>query len=120
LSETIQKEIRSALTIQVQLERNTDEKGRPLPRTEFKIEDIYLPDHWSEFLPKFAGALRGMQETIDKADNKRLKQITAISNVLFGVEDSLKALAAVSDHIKTLPISVERKQIEENSDEISD
>lgn len=86
------------------LEKVRDDKtGQPLARPEIIKEKVYLPSVFVQLLPFYEGAQRGLQEQVSKEFSK-LDQINngmnAMAQVLIGAEQSLKCLAALSDHVK--------------------
>jgi hypothetical protein len=101
--EFIREAIKEALTLEVDYEKVRDERtGQPLAKPERIKREIYIPAWIIEYLPYTEGALRGLQETVDKADNRRLNQYDTIVNVLLTAENTLKTLAACSDKLKSL------------------
>ena len=108
LENTIERKIQEALTVEVQYERFDKEKGMK----ELKVEKEYLPVWWVEYLPGFLGATRGLQEDINKNNNKISKmdtKVSSIGNIFIQLEDSLRCIAALSDHVKQLEIDTPKK-----------
>ncbi|MEW6670237.1 MAG: hypothetical protein AB1427_00955 [Thermodesulfobacteriota bacterium] len=93
----------------------TIEDGKSEPgRTIEKTVKVNVIDQIVKYLPFVEGALRGMQEDLDKTKNHvagNNDRLQAIGNVLVGMEGSAKRLAEFSDMVK---------QIEAGNAEFSD
>jgi hypothetical protein len=96
----VEAKIKEALTVKVRFERRRNtESGQPLAVPEIEVRDVYLPAHWVEFLPFHEAALRGVQETTDKAKNNTIKSIAAVeamAGIMFGVENSIKQIGKLA------------------------
>lgn len=68
IKETIQQELKEALTCEVEYEQVDKEKGWK----KVKTEKVFLPEWWIKYLPDFMGAMRGLQVDIGKARNKMI------------------------------------------------
>lgn len=96
LAQMMDEKIRKALTVKVRFERRRDIKtGQPLAVPEVEVTDVYLPDHWVEFLPYYEGAIRGVQETTDHVKNSVGPQMELISNMAKVLIDAKKALDVI-------------------------
>ncbi len=70
LVEQIKAAVEEALTVEMQVEKATDDKtGQPLPHKEYRVEQVFLPAYFCQHLKFHEGAYRGMQETVDKVTN---------------------------------------------------
>lgn len=100
LKEAIESEIKSALTVKCKFERKRDPKtGQPLAVPEIEVRDVYLPAHWIELQPFLEAALRGVQETADKAKNNAAKSAdatAAIAGILLGMEAPIKSIGQLT------------------------
>lgn len=100
IRQILREEITAALTVKVRYEQVRDpETGQPLATPKIEVRDIYLPAHWVEMLPYLEGAIRGMQETTDKAVNRTIESheaIRAMAELMIGAEENIKALAQAS------------------------
>ena len=113
IQETIRDEIVKALTIRVVFEQAQDpETLQPLAVPKKEVRDIYLPEHWAEFLPRQVGAFRGLQEQVILEESAKRTQIEAITNILLQFEDSLTRVAKFSDQLKQIEVK-NLKQLEE-------
>jgi len=106
LREVIREEIRAALTVQVRFERRRDLKsGQPLSVPEVEVKDVYLPAHWVEFLPFHEAALRGVQETTDRAKNNSARNAEAVermADIMISHENTIKALPIAVGRLRAL------------------
>lgn len=97
-----------SLTVEWTMEKTRDEKtGQPLAKPELKKENIFIPSAILQMLPYHEGALRGMQEDVNKNNNKINdldEKIKFIGNILIQTENSLKCLASISDNIKKVDL----------------
>lgn len=115
IKDSIKEAVIEALTVEMTIEKVRDEKtGQPLAVKQVKTEKTFLPSFLAQILPYYEGALRGMQKDVEKNNNKIIgvdEKIQAVGDILIQTENSLKALAALSDHIKQLGFN-EPKQID--------
>ena len=106
IKETIQKSIAEALTVRVKMEKRRDLKtGQPLAIPEMVEEDVFLPVFWVQYLPYFEGAIRGVQETADKAKNNSAKCAEAVENmasIMISYENVMKALPVAVGRLVSL------------------
>ena len=97
IREIIREELKEAFT----MEKKRDEKtGQPLAVPEIKKIKVWLPEEWARHIPYFEGALRGMQETSDKAKNNSIKAfhgVAAIAQILRAIEKPIKKIASRGD-----------------------
>ena len=122
IREVIREEIREALTVKVRMERKRDAKsGQPLAVPEVEVKDVYLPAHWVEFLPYHEAALRGVQETTDRAKNNSAKSAEAVgrmADIMISYENTIKALPLAVGRLRAItegiPITPMVELIEEN------
>jgi len=116
IKETFKELITEALTVKVQMIQKRDrETGVPLKTEKHFEADVFLPAHWVEFLPFYEQAIVAMETVTEQARNrsgsglKELKalqeKVDAIGQLYIGLENPLKAVAALSDAIqnKQLP-----------------
>ena len=93
----IREELKEAFTIEMVMEKKRDEKtGQPLAVPDIKKIKVWLPEEWARHIPYFEGALRGMQETSDKAKNNSIKAfqgVCAIAQILRTIEEPIKQIA---------------------------
>lgn len=72
----IKEIIEELLTVEVKYEKRRDEKtGQKLAIPEIITKKEFLPIWWMKYLPYYEGAIRGMQETLDKYAGQ-LKNLT--------------------------------------------
>lgn len=106
IEEIIERKVYDALTVKMRMEKVRDEKtGQPLAVKETKEEDVFLPAMLVQLISFNEGALRGMQEDMNKNNNKIEDfdtKLNAIAQIVIDTEDSLKKLAMVTDRIKEL------------------
>ena len=105
LEKTIREVVTEVLTVEVQMERFNKEKGMK----EFKIEKLFMPNAWVEYLPDHIGAIRGMQKDVNKSNNRALETKEIMRNmagVILNLTESLRTIAEYSDNIKSLPKNV--------------
>jgi hypothetical protein len=95
IRQAIREEVKRALTVKVRFEKRRDLKtGQPLAVPEIEVKDVFLPEHWVEFLPFYEGAIRGSQEQVcnlQTTQAKNTEAIAAIANILTGAETSILA-----------------------------
>ncbi len=99
LGQIVKEKIREALTVKVRFERRRDVSGQPLAVPEIEVRDVYLPNHWIEFLPYYEAAIRGNQETVDHVKNAVIGQkeaVEAVARLLLQSESALKAIASIA------------------------
>lgn len=99
----IREELKDALCRKITIERGPRQQGDP--EKVVKEEEWNVLDFLAVYLPKIEGALRGMQEDVDKTSNKVMVQgerLAAIGNVLLGMETAAKRIATVSDQVRQL------------------
>ncbi len=93
-----------AMSGEITMEKRRDEKtGLPLATPEIKTEKIFIPGFLVNHLNYHEGALRGMQETIDRESKNTAAfatQIESIGNILLGHEQNLIEFAKFVDHAK--------------------
>ncbi len=98
----IQEELKSALTIEIQYEKFNKDKGmNELIKKEFHLS-VWLADQF----PYLVGALRGMQEDVNKSNNRMCDTAGAVkllTDIMIQTESSLKCISALSDKIKEVP-----------------
>jgi hypothetical protein len=103
LAEMMETKVRQALTVKVRFEKRRNiESGQPLAVPEIEVKDVYLPDHWVEFLPFYEAAIRGVQETSDHTKNnsvKSLKAVEAVAGIMLGFEGNLKSIGSFAGEI---------------------
>jgi len=95
----IQEELKAAFTVEIQYEKFDKDKGIK----ELKTEKHFLPEWLVDFQPHLIGALRGMQEDSNKANNKMIgtaANVKALTKIMLQAENSMKCIAAISDQIK--------------------
>ena len=98
----IQEELKAALTIEVQYEKFDKDKGVK----ELKTEKHFLPAWLVDLQPYLIGALRGMQEDVNKCNNKSIgiiDNVKVLSQIMIDNENALKCISAMSDKIKEVP-----------------
>lgn len=103
--------IKEALSVEVQMERFDRINGV----WEHKQEKVYLPELWVEYLPKYTGAIRGIQEDVDHMKNdigSNTNKLQAVAGIFLQLENSLKSIAALSDGLKLLQPGKDTKLIE--------
>jgi len=95
----IQEELKAAFTVEIQYEKYDKEKGMK----ELKTEKWFLPEWLVDLQPHLIGALRGMQEDTNKANN-RMKNtadnVNKMTEIMLLAENSMKCIAALSDKTK--------------------
>ncbi len=103
---TIAEVVVDALTVEWTIEKVRDEKtGQPLAVPEKITEKVFIPSAFLQILPYHEGALRGMQADVSKNNNKindMDNKLSSVGNILIQTEKSLKCIAALSDHVKSL------------------
>lgn len=108
LYKLIKQAVTEALTVEVTMEKVKDDKtGLPLAVKETTTKDVFLPSMLVELFPFYESAIRGMQEDLNKNNNKinNLEdKIKSVGNIMIQTENSLKCIAAMSDHIKQINI----------------
>jgi len=95
----IQEELKAAFTVEIQYEKFDKDKGIK----ELKTEKHFLPEWLVDLQPYLIGALRGMQEDTNKANNKMINtadNVKQLTGIMIQAEDSLKCIAAISDKTK--------------------
>ena len=101
IREIIREELKEAFTIEMTMEKKRDEKtGQPLAIPEINKIKVWLPEEWARHIPYFESALRGMQETSDKAKNNSIKAfhgVAAIAQILRAIEKPIKKIASRGD-----------------------
>ena len=113
LENIIEQKITNALTVEVQYECFNKEKGF----MERKCQNEYLPVWWVKYLPDFMGALRGMQEDTNKANNKMISTtegINGIADILINMEKGVKTFIEMANMFQNSIELIERKKIEGN------
>ncbi len=101
IRQIIQEELKDAFFRKITIERCP--RGPGDPEKVIKEEDWNILDFLLGYIPKIEGALRGMQEDIDRAKNNiagNNKRLEAIGNVLIGMEQAAKTIAMISDEVK--------------------
>jgi hypothetical protein len=110
IEEIVQKTVIELLTSEMTWEKIRDDKtGQPLAVAEKKTETVFLPAVLTQVLSFYEGAMRGYQEDLNKNNNKindMSEKISTIGNILIQTENSLKALASISDKIKLIDSDV--------------
>lgn len=106
----IQDEIKEAFVREFTVEKGKRQPGDPEKR--FETMKMPVTDFLAHYIPLVEGALRGMQETVDRVKNnvnrntaqleQSTRQLEAVGNILIGMEKSAKLLAETSDAIKRL------------------
>ena len=99
----IQEELKAALCRKITIERGPRAQGDP--EKVIREEEWNVLDFLAVYLPKIEGALRGMQEDVDKTKNSvagTSAKVSAIGNSLLGMEKAAKMLAVAADRIKQL------------------
>ena len=69
-----------------------------------------MPEWLVDLQPYLIGALRGMQEDTNKANNRMIgtaSNVKALTGIMMQAENSLKCIAAISDKIKGDTIQIE-------------
>ena len=97
----IQEELKAALTIEIQYEKTDKEKGL----RESITKEFHLPVWLADQFPHLTGALRGMQEDCNKANNKMIntaENVKQLTEIMIQAENSMKCIAAISDQIKEI------------------
>ncbi len=126
ITAAIREAVIGALTVEWTVEKVKDDKtGQPLAVAEKKTEEVFIPSMILQMLPYHEGALRGMQQDLNKNNNKindMDNKLSSVGNILIQTENSLKCIAAMSDHLKTLGFEPEDEiqLIEDIDDEQSD
>lgn len=117
IREAIREEVVEALTIEWTLEKVRDEKtGQPLAVKELKKEKVFIPSVFIQLMPYLEGAMRGVQKDIEKNNDKinsMERKVNVVGDILIQTEQSLRCLAALSDHVKKLGLN-SPKQIDVN------
>lgn len=97
LSGEIRKVIREELTVTMHWEkmRNPD-TGEPLAHPERWQEEVFLPSFFVQHLKFHEGAFRGMQEDVNKSNNRSAQlvgKVNSLGHTLIGMENSVFAMA---------------------------
>jgi hypothetical protein len=95
----IQEELKAAFTVEIQYEKYDKDKGMK----ELKTEKHFLPEWLVDLQPHLIGALRGMQEDTNKANNKMINtadNVNKMTEIMLLAENSMKCIAALSDKTK--------------------
>ena len=104
LKQMIKEAVREALTVDLQWEKVRDEEtGLPLKHPERRNEKVFLPSFMVQLLPYHEGALRGMQEIVDREVKNTVafaEKVEAIGNILLGHEKNLIEFAKFVEHAK--------------------
>ena len=98
----VQEELKAALTIEIQYEKFDKDKGMKEALTKKFHLSVWLADQF----PYLTGALRGMQEDTNKANNKMrntAENVKKLTDIMIQAESSLKCISALSDKIKEVP-----------------
>ena len=85
----------------VTIERGAKKQGDP--KKVVREEKWHVLDFYAAYAPKIEAALRGMQEDVDRTVNQvdlQGQRIEAVGNVLIGMEQSAKTVAALADLVK--------------------
>jgi len=98
----ISEEINNALSIEIQYEKFDKEKGmKELIKKKFHLS-VWL----AEQFPDLVGALRGMQEDVNKSNNK-ITHVTdnlkIINKILIDNQNAFNCIAKISDRVKEIP-----------------
>ena len=104
IRDTIKEVVVEALTVEWTIEKVRDDKtGQPLAVPEKITEEVFIPSVFLQLLPFYEASNRGLQEDINKTNNKindMEEKISAVGNIMLQTENSLKCLAALSDRIR--------------------
>jgi len=101
----IQEDLKAALVRTITIERGPRQQGDP--EKVIKEEQWNVLDFMAAYAPKIEGALRGMQEDVDRTANSVKRQedrISAVGQVLLSMETAAKRLAIFSDYVRTLEL----------------
>lgn len=99
IGRVVDEKIRAALTVPVRMERMRDmATGQPLAVPQIEVRDVYLPDHWVEYLPYAEGALRGVQGTMDTIKNDIAGSLGALPGLMMALAKKMAETRILSDH----------------------
>lgn len=102
----VREEIKTALEVEVTLEKHrNDETGMPLPVPKIMTIKESIVSFWARYLPYYEGAMRGLQETTDKMNNRTIKQESAIelmAQTMISSEDAFKKLQCMGDGLRKM------------------
>ena len=111
VKQMIKEAVEEALTVEIQWEKMRDEKtGLPLKHPERRNEKVFLPALITQILPYHEGALRGMQETVDKEVKNSLafaEKVEAITGIMISHEENLMKFAKFINYVENHGMMIE-------------
>jgi len=102
----VREELKEALFRRIAIERGPRQQGDP--EKVVKEEEWNVLDFLAVYLPRVEGALRGVQEDVDKTKNRVLEnsaKIQVVGETLLGLEDSAKKIAMLGQVAKARVIT---------------
>ncbi len=94
IREIIREELKTALFTTITVERGPEKNGDP--EKVVKEEEWNVLHFLAAYLPQIQGALRGMQEDTNKANNRSIEgsgKFQALGELLIGLEESVTIMA---------------------------
>ena len=128
LRKMIREEIEKALTVKFTWEKRQNDDGTPLAHPEIKTVDSNLCELLHHYIPRIEGAIRGMQQDIDKTKENLVtfseshiemrKAMESVGRIMIATESSIKELADFSKKTRLFltASSMARKMIGETSE----
>jgi hypothetical protein len=118
IRQIIQEELSNFLVRTIEVEKaDRPEVGKtPKEGKIFEKVRVNVLEWFCSYLPYIEGALRGMQQDIEKTNNKITRQIIPVletlDSKLIGHEDNLKQIAELAEKLKPiLEISYDPKRL---------
>jgi hypothetical protein len=102
LRKIIREEVEKALTVKVTWEKKQNDDGTPLAHPEIKTTESNLCELLHHYIPRIEGAIRGMQEDIDKTKENLVtfseshiemrKAMESVGRIMIAAESSIKEI----------------------------
>ena len=119
IRQMFREEFAKAFTRTLMMERGPRKQGDPEEKRLVE-ENWNLIDFIAEYVPRIEGAIRGMQETIDRLKNninQNNEKLEFVGKALIDMEQAANSVALLSDRLKQLPEYSKPKVIELKRDE---
>ncbi len=97
------EELKAALFRTITIEHGPEKQGDP--EKVIKEEEVHVLDFLAVYLPKIEGALRGVQEDVDKAKNRVSEynqKLDIVGQTLIGMETAARTMAALAERAREL------------------
>ena len=128
LRKIIREEVEKALTVKVTWEKRQNADGTPLAHPEVKTVDSNLCELLHHYIPRIEGAIRGIQQDMDKTKEnlatfseshiQMRKAMESVGRIMIAAESSIKELADFSKKTQLLltASNIARRMIGETSE----